>query len=217
MLVSDIAMRVKRTFGDEAGVQLTDDDIIRWINDGQRAIVLQNETLLETTAIASSVAAQAEYALPVDLLIPRGVSFKASGNQSYRSLRGMTRNEFNEYIEAWDGSTNGVGTPEVFMLFGGKVTFFPIPDTSTAASIKYFYNQKPIPVVSQNDTPGLPELYHETLVKYVLLQAYEMDEDVEAASAKGAQMSADLNLLRGREDWKNEETYPIIMVRDEDR
>lgn len=216
MIVSDIAMRVKRTFGDESGVQITDDDIIRWINDGQRAIVLQNETLLEATATVASVAGQAEYALPVDLLIPRGVSFKGVGGLSYRPLVSLTRNEFNSQVDGWDGSANGTGTPEIFMLFANKVMFYPIPSTSTAAAIKFFYNQKPVPVVGQMDTPGLPELYHETLVKYVLLQAYEMDEDLEAASAKGQQISGDLNLLRGREDWKNEETYPTIFVREED-
>lgn len=33
--VADVFRRVKRTFGDEAGVQITNSDIIDWINDGQ--------------------------------------------------------------------------------------------------------------------------------------------------------------------------------------
>lgn len=216
MLVSDIAIRAKRTFGDESGVQLTDEDIIRWINDGQRQIVLQNETLLETIATIDSVATLAEYSLPVDLFIPRGVSYKAFGGLSYRKLRNFTRNEFDEYIDGWDGSSNGVGTPECFMLFASKITLYPIPDSAVTGGIKVFYNRRPTDVTGSLDTPGIPELYHETLVKYVLQQAYEMDEDMDAASAKGTQISGEINLLRGREDWKNEDTYPTIFVRDED-
>ena len=37
--VSDIATDVKRTFGDEAGVQVNDTDIARWINSAQIEIV----------------------------------------------------------------------------------------------------------------------------------------------------------------------------------
>ena len=45
--IQDVANRVKRTFGDESGVQVTDDDIIRWVNDAQLEISRQNEDLLE--------------------------------------------------------------------------------------------------------------------------------------------------------------------------
>jgi len=43
-----------------------------------------------------------------------------------------------------------------------------------------------------------------------------MDEDLEAAALKGQQISGDMTLLRGRNDWNIQEKYPMITVLDED-
>src|SRR5215212_5975441 len=101
MNVSDIKTRIKRTFGDESGVQVTDEDIVRWINDAQRAIVTQNESLLEVTALASLVAGTQEYTLPADILILKAIHIKPSGYTSYISLKGYSFAEFNEYMNGW--------------------------------------------------------------------------------------------------------------------
>ena len=39
MIVSDVMLRVRRTFGDEAAVQVTDDDLIRCVNYAQVEII----------------------------------------------------------------------------------------------------------------------------------------------------------------------------------
>lgn len=216
MIVSDIYNRVKRQFGDESGVQVTDTDILRWINDGQRQIVMSNEGLLETTTTANSVADQAEYTLPTNLLIFKSVSFKGTGQVSYVQLRGMSFNEFQKHIDSWDGDTTQTGTPVVYTIYAGNLILYPIPETSISSAIKIYYTRKPTDVDSSDDTPDLPLLYHETLVKYCLQQAYEMDEDWEASTSKSTEVAADLSLLKGRDDWKQQDTYPTITVLTED-
>ena len=216
MLVSEILTRVKRTFGDESGVQVQDDDILRWINDGQRQFVLENDGLLETTATAASVTGQMEYAIPTDLLLLKGISYKGPGYASYVRLKGYSKNEFDDYIDGWDGNTTIGGTPSCYMIFAGKINLFPVPSASLPTAIKIYYNRKPTDVVVNTDTPEIPVLYHETLVKYCLAMAYELDEDLEAVSAKGNQIDADLKLLRGRDDWRDQATYPVITVLPED-
>lgn len=213
MNVGDIGTRVKRTFGDESGVQLTDADLYRYINDGVRQLVLQNEELLQTLGTLSAVANQQDYALPVDLLILKSVSYKAPNGDTFYRLEGKSFNEFNEYIDAWD-STNSLakGTPVVYMKYGDHISMFPIPDTAGVNNIKVYYNRKPVEVAALTDIPDIPVLYHEVLVKYCLSQAYEMDEDLEAAALKGQQISGDMTLLRGRNDWTVEEKYPTITV-----
>lgn len=216
MNVSDIQTRVKRAFGDESGVQVTDTDIVRWINDGQRHIVLHNESLLEKSGFTDVVAGQQEYDLPVDLLVLRSVSIKAVGYTSYVRLKGFRLTEFNEYIDGWDGNVHSQGVPSAYCLHAGKLELFPIPDSSVTNGLKIYYNRKPTEVVTSADTPDLPELYHKALVKYCMQEAYEMDEDWEAASAKNQDMTSDINLLRGREDWKQQDAYPTITVLAED-
>ncbi len=216
MNVSDVRTRLKRTFGDESGVQVTDDDITRWINDGQRQIVASNENLLEKTALTSTVADQQEYTLPADILVLRLVKYKSSGSTAYFRLQPYTFSEFNEYVDGWDADTSTKGEPIMFTTHMDKLIIYPVPDTAITDSLKIYYNRKPTDVDDATDTIDLPVLYHETLVKYCLTQAYEMDEDWEAAGIKANEMTSDLGILRDREDWKLREFYPTITVLAED-
>lgn len=216
MIVSDIQTRVKRQFGDEAGVQLTDDDIIRFINDGMRQMVASNENLLQKVATASAVANQQDYTLPADCLILQGISYRGPSDSSYLKLKYLSLNEFNEYIDGWDGTQYGNSTPLVYMVFGSTVSFFPKPDQDAANAIKLYYNRVPANVTIAADTPDIPVLYHEVLVKYCLAQAYEMDEDFDAAVMKNQQIQGDMTVLRGRDSWKNQEFYSTITVLNED-
>lgn len=216
MIISDIKTRVKRAFGDESGVQITDDDIKRWINDGQREIVMNNEGLLEKTATANIITDTQSYNLPVDLLILKAIHFKGSSDTAYRPLRGMTFTEFNEYIDGWDGATSVVGTPVSYTIHAGKIYLFPVPDSDISSALKIYYQRSPTDIVNDGDTPDLPLLYHSVLVNYCLRQAHEMDEDLEAAAFKDTKIATDLALLKGRDDWSKQETYPVITVLSDD-
>lgn len=216
MLVSDITTRVQRIFGDEAGVQLTTDDILRFINDGVREILYKNESLLQKTVTANSVASTNVYIIPSDVLILRGVTWKDTGETSYHKLKGLTLNDFNEYIDGWDGNDYGTGIPSVYMIFANQVTVFPTPAASTAAALKLYYQRTPVDVALTTDIPDIPTIYHELIVKYCLQQAYEMDEDTEAVALKSKELTEGINFLRGRSEWSPEETYPVISIRAED-
>lgn len=216
MLVSDIITRVKRQFGDESGVQLTDDDIIRYINEGQRQIVMQNEGLLETVATSNAVANQQEYTIPTNSLIVRSISYKGPDDAAYYKLKGMSMPQLDEYMDGWS-NTASTGVPEVYTIFGSNIIMFPIPDRSQTNAIKIFYNRTPVDVVDGTSTPDLPLLYHDALTKQCLQLAYELDEDWEAAAAKATQLDADVAILRGRDDWKQQDVYPLITIRYEDQ
>jgi hypothetical protein len=217
MIVSDIMSRVKRQFGDESGVQVTDADIIRWINDGMRHIVMQNEGLLEITATSNVVANQQEYSFPANLLIFKSLSYKGEGQDSYFPLKGMGFPEFNSHIQGWDGTAYGTSPPCVYTVFAGQIRVFPIPDVSITEGFKLFYNRVPTDIAAGSDTPELPVLYHPTIVDYCLKQAYEMDEDFEASGAKMEEVISSIQILRGRDDgWKSQEIYPHITVSPDD-
>lgn len=217
MIVESILNRVKRQFGDESGVQVTDTDIFRWINDAQRQIVMQNETLLEKTSTADSVINQQEYSLPVDLLVLKGLQYKSPDDTAYNHLKGYSLSEFNERIGGWDESSNFTsGTPVCYTIYASKIKLYPIPDHALVAAIKIYYNKAPTDVTLITDTPELPVIYHELIVKYCLQQAYEMDEDWDASGNKANELDRDLQVLRGREDWKNQEHYSTITILSED-
>lgn len=216
MNVSDIMSRVKRTFGDESGVQITNADLIRWINDGMRQIVQVNETLLEATALASVVEDQQEYSLPADYLILRTLMYKGTDERSYTKLEGYSWTDFNLQVDGWSGNLDARSRPSMYSIYAEKIVLWPIPDASVANGIKIYYNRLPVDVSIDTDIPEIPILYHEALVKYCLSQAYEVDEDFEAANLKAQELNVDIATLRGRGDWRIQEAYPTMTVLPED-
>ncbi len=216
MNVSDVNVRVRRTFGDEAAVQVTDADIIRWINDAQIEIVKNNDSALQKTGYVNLVADQSVYSLPDDLLILRSLRYKFSDNQSYNSLRFKNMQEFDQTIDGWDGTLFPSDRPIFFTVYEGKVTLFPTPSQSMTSGLKVLYNTKPTDVVTNVDSLSLPLIYHNTIVKYCLYQASLLDEDREPAVLYKTDFQQDIQVLQNNEVQDPVETYQTITVRDYD-
>lgn len=214
MNVQDVANRVRRTFGDEASVQVTDQDIIRWINDAQHQVAVDNEGLLETTATADVVQNQADYDCPSDMSVLRSLSFKG-----FR-VKYMSFAEFNEYIDGFKAPAGvgpyGPGIPEIFMVWNNVITLFPKPNSSVTAGLSIYYIKQPASVANLADNLSLPLQYHNAIVNYCLSQAYELDEDLEKATFKKGQYEAEMMKLNDRNKWTSQQYYPRITTLPED-
>lgn len=214
MNVQDVVTRVKRTFGDEAGVQISDLDIIRWINDAQEEIVLTNEGLMETVSSADTVQNQGEYDFPPGLSVLRSLKYKG-----FR-LKNLSFAEFNEYIDGYtapDSVTNyGTGVPDMFMVWNEKISLFPIPDESVTDGLTIYYMRHPPEVVNMADALTVPLNYHNSVVNYCLQQAYELDEDYQKAGIKKGQFDETMMKLNDRNKWTSQEYYPSITTLPQD-
>lgn len=212
--VGDVANRVKRTFGDEGGIQITDSDIIQWVNDGQLQISVDNEDLLETVGSASIVANQADYAVPTNLNVLRSLMY------DNRRLRALSFAEFNEYLDGFKKPTNenpfGAGTPEVFMVYGGTITLFPAPANALTDGLRLYYSRHPDSVGTLADSLTVPERYHTAVMEYCLKRAYELDENAEMTVLKKGEYDAAIQKLKGQEKSTSNEYYPRITTLPED-
>lgn len=213
MNLGDVKTRVKRQFGDESGVQITDDDIVRWTNDGIQFVVTNNEGLLETVGTADIVANQQQYDMPADLLTLRSIHIKQYPDSlSYVHMQAYDMQKFDTYVDGWDGTFYGPGTPYVYTVFAEKLQLFPIPDSDSAAGIKFYYFRKPALLDGTADDIelDLPLNYHNAVVAYCLQQAYELDENPDLYARKGADVQNVINLNRYRQGKADTETYPTI-------
>lgn len=213
MNVSDVATRVKRTFGDDAGIQITDEDIFRWINDAQLQISIDNEELLEATATANIVQGQANYTTPTNMNKLRSLTY------DNLRLKFLSFNEFNEYLDGYKATPSqngyGPGTPQVFMVYGGTITLFPTPDKSITNGLTIYYSQHPSSVGNLADGLGVPDRYHNAVVEFCLQQAYEMDENPDMLAFKKGQFDSVLQKLKDQEKTTSE-YYPRITTLPED-
>ncbi len=216
MNVGDIITRVRRTFGDEAAVQVTDADVIRWINDSQIEIVKHNDGALQKTDFIDLVATQSTYALPSDLLILRSLRFKFSDMLSYSNLRYKNMQQFDDSVDGWDGTAYNKGRPQFFTKFENNVILFPTPESAMTDGLKILYNQKPTDVINSLSELALPLIYHNTVVKYCMWQASLLDEDHEPALMYRSEFEADMGRLMTRETQEATATYATITVLDSD-
>src|SRR6266542_3985398 len=120
MIVSDVTTRVLSEFGDEASVQIEEADIIRWINDGLKHISVAND-LNQATGLMTSVAGQADYAFPTDMLSMNSMYYDSA------KLKYMKHTEFNEYIISTDPKQDQNGTPWMYTRWGTNFTLYPNP------------------------------------------------------------------------------------------
>lgn len=207
-LAAEVARYVQRQFGDESGVQVTNDDIVRWVNAGQQEIFLRNEPLKATT-YANVVAGQNNYTFPVSMLRVQSVLVNGV------PVEQRSTQEIEEYLLREDPQYIGQGQPVVWSEWGGTFTFYPTPDRNSDNGIILKYIKAATNVVSINDTLSIPDAYYNRLCEYVMQQAYELDENFDASNMKAEQFNTGLGVAAGK-DQVTPNVYPTITILEED-
>lgn len=203
--VADVARAVKRSFGDESGVQLEEADIIMWINDAQDEIVKRNR-ILKATSSSVSIIGQQDYTFPSENIL-QIESLHYNGVR----LPNMTFAEAEEKVIGQDPS-DSLGEPILWYEWGGKFSFYPVP--ATAQAIVLYYTETPAKVVNVNDLLSVTDKYYQDVVRYVLQQAYEMDEDANMSQMKQKQFDDSISALGEEERTAQNMTYDVITLID---
>lgn len=203
MTYGELAVAVKRSFGDESGVQLEDGDILRWANEGQQAIVTRNRVLKRRVATTATAGVD-EYTFP-DEPIHQIASIELDGSP----LTNMPFEDAERRIMSADPDKIEVGRPIFWYEWGGTFNIWPKPDVDyamvlryTAAPDKLTGNQAQVLQVSDKIYP--------TLIEYILWRAYEMDEDWPAAQQKQAAYEAGIAQQGQEERTAQDLTYQVI-------
>jgi hypothetical protein len=211
MNLNDVIIRVRRTFGDEADVQISDDDVIRWVNDAQRDIAI-NTGLLETKATSVVSASTGVVEFPDNLLTLHAASVISGTDDSpvETPLKFLTFTEFQQVSQPQASETY----PLFYTNFGRSVYLYPIP--SDDVTLILFYTRTPVDVSNGNDIIDLPINYHSRVVEYCMKQAYELDENFEASVMKTSEYEKNLSTQQNQESQGNQATYPVLTIRPED-
>lgn len=200
--VNDVLRAVKRQFGDESGVQVEDNDVITWINDAQDTIVNRNR-ILKARSVTQTVIDQPDYTFPSDNVLQI-----ESLHYAGAALPNMSFPQAEEKIFAEDPDHTATGKPILWYEWAGTVTLWPIPNEEKDLTL--YYTQKPARVTQASDTLSVTDKYFPDVVRYVMQQAYEMDEDWEAVQAKQKQFDSSVNDLGEEERTAEHMTYAII-------
>ena len=207
--VSDVAKYVKRQFGDESGVQITDDDIIMWVNAGQAEIANTNN-VLQASATKTLTVGVGAYSLGADMPIE---SIRSVHTNNIK-CQFINFNDYEKYITDNDPDGTKTGRPDTWTEWGGQVLLYPTPDSTYTLTV--YYRAAPTICTSADDLLTLPDKYFQRIVDYAMAQAFELDENFNAHEAKMDRLDSKLVSMAGDEDKGGTDTYPRITVLEDD-
>ena len=205
--VGDVYDSVKRAFGDESGVQLTNADIVRWINEAQVDLSGQNQ-VLQTTATMAVTAGTPTYSLtsvspPIDSIASLLLDGRRIGNIAIAQAE--------ESISVADPEGTETGSPQFWYAWGGDITFWPKPNKNYTMLIRYTAQPANV-TTTTTDILSLPDEFFTDINNFVLMRAYEMDENPQMMAVKQAEYSASVAERGESERIESTMTYETNIV-----
>lgn len=208
---TEVANAVKRQFGDPDGRQITDNDILNWINSAQQDIVSQNP-ILKDAANTNVVSGQDLYTYPsekiqyIEALHYDGVPLEYYSFQEAQTyILGNPDNDIVADVK-----------PSIWYERAGNIYLYPKPLENVTDGLRLFFVRQPDNLAALSETLKVPDRYFQRVVDLVLARAYQLDENWEAAQYKQAEFVNAMNLLANQENATQVNSYPTNTPRIED-
>lgn len=198
----EIIDSVFRQFGDESGAQINQTDVIRWINEAQRDVVVNNREVNQ--AIATFATEEGTGIYDISAMIPgilriHSLAFKGRilDNLTFEDAQAKMVNESQE------------GVPKYWFKYAGQLNLWPIPKETESAAITVYYNKAPVAVSQGTDRLTVPENYYEAVNAFCLAKAYELDGDSQMLGIKKEDYNRNL-VLNSNDNVVSGRDFPVI-------
>ena len=206
-----VATEVTRIFGDDSLIEITNADLLRWVNMGQREIASSNKTI-KASATRDVVAGQKLYVIPPEIPIYQIQALFVDG----LPVKPMSFQMAQEMIQSDDPSVKYIGQPKIWYEWDGDLYIYPAAEKDITAGLTIYYIQQPTDLATLADALQIPDRFFNQIVDYVLSQAYRLDENWQATQYQDARFRDSMNRIAGQEDIVDQEYYPMKTVLTED-
>lgn len=192
--VQSVIDRVQTTLQDTTGVRWpVVGELVLWINDAQREIaLLKPDASARNTTITLNTGTKQE--IPSDgnrlLRVVRNMSAATNGTGK-RSVRVVQREVLDAQTPDWhdptvtgDAAHTNIVKHYVYDEQNPR-NFYVYPGVSGDAYIEIIYSANP-EIVTQNDNLGIPDIYANAVMNYVLYMAYMKDADYAGNNQRAA-------------------------------
>ena len=180
--------RVRSQLIDTAADQRwTDEELLRWLSDGQRSVVAFSAGASSITAVAQLDSGTRQY-LPSNahmlLTIVRNV---LPTSDPGRACRIVSREVIDAQDPYWHTATAQTTVYNYIFDPQEPKKFYVYPPNTGAGLVELVYAVLPPELTSLNDPLSVQELYQTALVDYVMFRAHQKDSDFAAGQAVAAQ------------------------------
>lgn len=181
--VSDLIDDVRGKFGDSGSVQISDQQMIQWLNLAAHELATQT-SWLQNTAQTTLISGQTAYQM-ADVFADVQVR---SISQVYVDGKFVPILPWSDYskraatsdLPDVDGST----APYMAALYGDTINIFPAPGSSVANGLVVYFDAFPAKVTTLTDPCPVPDRLFQAADDMVFAQALELDENFDASKLK---------------------------------
>lgn len=226
LTAQSIIQRAAGVLQDTTAVRWGADELTRWLNDGQREIVLQRPDSNTKTATATCAAGTRQNLTtmtgisgtnPAKLL---DVTRNMASGSAKKAVRLVTREILDAQNPGWHNQTQAVDIVHYTYDPRDPLAFFTYPPATAAAQLEIVYSAYPtdvaVPAAGTDYTAvsgniSLPDIYGNALLDYILYRAYLKDAEY-AGNAQRAQahymafansLGIEAKSLFGNSPWAN--------------
>jgi len=178
---SSLISKAQTLLQDTAGTRWTSTELLGWLNDGQREIVLLKPDA-NTSSSTHALTAGTKQALPnagITLVdVTRNVT--GTGAATGTTIKHISRKQMDAQIPTWHSSATGA-TVKYFMFDPrNPKEFYVYPPSAGANHIELVYSAAPATISVATAVIGLDDIYANALVDYMLYRAFSKDADFAA-------------------------------------
>lgn len=189
-----IVHRVIETLQDNTSIRWPVAELVRYLNDGQREVVLYRPDSMVTNATISCVAGSRQ-TLPADGAKLIDVLRNSADTSTKRAIRQTNREILDAQVPGWHQIAGSVDVLHYTYDPRDPKVFYVYPPATAQAKVDVVYASYPTDVVEPADGStytsvsgniSLPDIYGNVLQDYILYRAYMKDSEY-AGNAQRAQ------------------------------
>jgi len=189
-----IVRRVVETLQDSTSVRWPISELVRYLNDGQREVVLYRPDSMVTNAVLTCVAGTRQ-TLPSAGAKLIEIVRNVAATSAKKAVRMINREILDAQTPGWHGLTGVVDITHFMYDPRDPKTFYVYPPATTLAQLDVVYAAYPTDIAEPADGTlygsvsgniSLPDIYGNVLGDYILYRAYTKDSEY-AGNAQRAQ------------------------------
>lgn len=206
---SSIVHRVADLLQDQTAIRWPANELVRWLNDAQRAIVKLRPDAMNTTATMTLLQGTRQNLDQASLAPAPAKLIGITRNMAASSTKGAVRLVPREILDAqtpgWHALTPVVNIVHYMYDARDPKTFYVYPPATTAAQLEVMYSAYPTDISEPGDGKiysdvtgnlSLPDIYADDVLNLILYRAYSKDSEyagnAERASAYLSVVTASL-------------------------
>jgi len=184
---------------DQTSVRWPANELVRWLNDAQRAIVKVRPDAMNTTATMTLAAGSRQDLDNANLTPPPAKLIEITRNMAATSNKGAVRLVPRQILDAqtpgWHNLSGSVNILHYMFDPRDPKTFYVYPPATTAAQLEVMYSAYPSDITEPAEGSlytavtgnlSLPDIYSDDVLNLILYRAYSKDSEYAGNSERAA-------------------------------